>query len=189
MRKIIAVGHQKNVGKDTFVKCCIDILRVEVRGLRIVQRGFANKLYEFLYSTYAWAGFKTKQYYDEHPQEKNTVLLNGLTARQMLIDVGTPVMRAYDDNIWINACLKNEDYDMLFITDLRFPNEFEAVESMGGFLIRILRPDLPKPTDLADTALDGWDERWHRTVFNNDDRNKLHYEAQNFVLNALLERK
>jgi hypothetical protein len=189
MRKVIGIGHQKGVGKDHFVNYCFDVLRTETRKLKIVRRGFADKLYQFLHSTYAWAGFREKTYYDEKPERKNEVLKNGKTPRQMLIDVGTPVMRAYDNDIWINACLKDEDYDILFVTDLRFPNEFIAIEEMGGYLIRIIRPGLPIPTDVADTALNGWEERWKFTFQNNEDKKKLYTLAEAFTLTHILERK
>jgi len=186
-KRIIAVGHHKNTGKDTFVKFCIDILRPEVRGLRIMKRGFASKLYEFLHSVYGWAGFKDAQYYEQYPDEKEKVLpAIGKSPRTLLIEVGTPVMRAYDNDVWINACLKSQDFDILFITDLRFPNEFEAVEKEGGILIRITRPNLPVPTDVADTALNDWYNRWHMTIENNWDLNSLHKEANKLVRTHIL---
>jgi len=58
---------------------------------------------------YAWAGFRDKQYYDYNPDEKERILLPiNKTPRQILIDVGM-LGRGYDDNIWINACLKSQD--------------------------------------------------------------------------------
>lgn len=179
--KIIAFGHQKFTGKDTLIRFCIDILRPQARALKIVRRSFADCLYDVCHLMYSWAGFQPRTYYAEHPYAKMNVLKNGKTVRDILIEVGTPVMRAYDNDVWINACLKNNNFDVLFIGDLRFPNEFEAVENLGGTLIRITRPGLPEPTDLADTALNGWEDRWHDLVENNDCLNKLHKEAERIV--------
>jgi hypothetical protein len=181
MKKIIAFGHQKYVGKDTLIKFCIDILRPKLRAKRIVRRGFADKVYDICHIMYSWAGFQPRTYYADHPYAKKNVLANGKTVRDLLIEIGTPVMRAYDDNVWINAALKTDDFDILFVSDLRFPNEFEAIEKLGGTLIRITRPDLPAPTDIADTALNGWEDRWHDLVENNDGLNKLHAEAERIV--------
>jgi hypothetical protein len=186
MKKIIAFGHQKFTGKDTIIRYCIDVLRPILRGKRIVRRGFADRVYDICHLLYSWAGFQPRSYYVEHPYAKNNVLANGKTVRDMLIEIGTPVMRAYDDNVWINATLRSDDFDVLFISDLRFPNEFQAVESLGGTLIKIVRPDLPTPTDIADTALDGWDERWHEIIENNDSLNKLHAEAERIVHRYIL---
>lgn len=178
--KIIAVGHQKNVGKDKFITFCVDHLRSRTRGLKIVRRGFADKIYEFLHSTYGWAGFKTKVYYDEHPECKNDVLANMKTVRQMLIEVGTPVMRAYDDDVWINALLKTVDSDILFVSDLRFPNEFLHCQANKAIMLRIIRPGLPEPTDVADIALNGWDERWNFTIQNSGELSGLYNQAVAF---------
>lgn len=185
---IVACGHQKNVGKDKFVTFCIDVLRSETRKLRIVRRGFADKVYELCFSLYGWAGFKPKAYYDEHPNAKNDVIINGKTVRQLLIDLGM-LIRSYDGDAWLNACLKGDDFDILFITDLRFPNEFEAVQELGGFLVRIMRPELPEPTDIADCALNDYKDQWPITIVNNESLHKLHKEAEKFIFDRILERK
>ncbi len=179
--KIIAFGHQKFTGKDTMIKYCIDLLRPQFPRLRIVRRSFADCLYDVCYMMYNWAGFETRAYYSQHPYAKQNVLANGKTARDILIEVGTPVMRAYDDNVWINACLKKRDFDILFIGDLRFPNEFSAVESLGGTIIKVTRPGLETPTDIADTALNDWDDKWHDHVENKGDLAALYMEAERIV--------
>lgn len=185
-RIIVAVGHHKNVGKDTFVKFCIDVLRPQSKRLKIVRRGFADKIYEFCHSVYGWDGFRDRLHYINHPEDKNIMLPNvKKTPRQLLIEIGTPVMRAYDDNIWINANLRALDFDVLFVSDLRFPNEFKAVEALGGSLIRVVRPNLSKPTDVADCALDGWEDKWDMTVENDGDLRKLHTIAETFVRSKL----
>lgn len=186
MKKIVAFGHQKGVGKDSIIKYMIDILRPQTRGLRIVRRGFADKVYDVCHHLWGWAGFREREYYARNHHAKNDVLLNGKTVRQMLIEVGTPVMRAYDDNVWINAALKAEDFDILFVNDLRFPNEFNAIRALGGQLIRVVRPGLPVPTDVADTALVGWEDKWDLTIENGGDLNQLHATAEALVKKYIL---
>lgn len=181
MKKIVAFGHQKGVGKDTIIKYCIDILRPQTKNLRIVRRGFADKVYDVCHHLWGWAGFREREFYARNHAAKNDLLANGKTVRQMLIEVGTPVMRAYDDNVWINAALKADDFDILFVNDLRFPNEFKAIEELGGHLVRVTRPGLPVPTDIADTALNGWEDRWHDSVENNECLNKMYAEAKRIV--------
>lgn len=185
MNKIIAVGHQKNVGKDKFVKFCIDFIRPEIPKLRIERRGFADKLYDFLHEVYGWAGFKERTYYVQNPAAKNEMLLIGMTPRQLLIEIGTPVMRAFDNNIWINALLKTKDFNILFINDMRFPNEFDAVRNEGGILIKIERPGLPEPTDIVDTALNGHGN-WDLIIRNDGDLNRLHALAETFCKEFIL---
>ena len=41
---------------------------------------------------------------------------------------------------FVNSTLKDEEYPNWIITDLRFPNELEAVKKRGGITIRVNRP-------------------------------------------------
>lgn len=185
MPKIVAIGHHKNVGKDQFVTFCLDVLRHERRGVNILRVGFATKVYEVCYLMYKWAGFKTKAYYDTHPASKSDMLATAKTVRQTLIDVGQH-MRKYDDDIWINAALKDVDFDIAFLTDLRFPTEFMHCVANNAILIHMTRPGLEEPTDEADTALNGWDNRWSLHIENNGDLNDLYKKAEAFVKVHLL---
>lgn len=188
MHLIIGVGHQKNVGKDTFVGYCIDVLRAERRRLNIMRRGFADKLYEFCYSVYKWAGFQPKLYYEQDPSRKNDFLpaLN-CTARELLIKISQHIKK-FDEEIWLNANLKNSDYDVLFCTDLRFPVEFNKVEELKGILVRVTKPGLPIPTDEADTALNGWEEKWHIHISNDKGKQELYALAESFIKQKVLPR-
>lgn len=181
MGLILAFGHKKQMGKDTLAKHIIDVLRPKRARLRIVQRGFADKVYEVCHVVYGWAGFKSKAHYDRNPKEKEVVLpLIGKTPRRLLIDIGTPVMRAYDDDVWINCTLRG-DFDVLLLTDMRFPNEFETVKKLGGHCIRVLRPSVPPSNDEADCALDGWEDKWTETVINDGGLDKMYAEAERLV--------
>lgn len=176
MKKIVAFGHQKNVGKDEVVKFLIDILRPDMRAKRIVRRGFADKLYDACHIMYGWAGFKSREYYSHNPSGKNDKLLTGLTVRETLIKVGNKVRDVYPDT-WIEANLRDDGYDLLFVTDLRYPNEFNRIKELGGICIKIVRPGLPEPTDEADTALNGH-TGWDLTVHNNSDLGGLWKHAE-----------
>lgn len=179
-KTIIAFGHQKSVGKDEIIKFCIDILRPKTRALRILRRGFADKIYDLCHSLYGWAGFKTREYYARNTAAKNDVLDNGYTVRALLIALGQHI-RKFDDSVWVNANLRSDDFDVLFLSDLRFPTEFKAVKDLGGTLIRITRPGLDTPTDEADTALNGWEKAWDDHVENDQCLNKLYKEAERVI--------
>lgn len=187
MPKIVAVGHHKMVGKDAFVRLCINFLRPELRGKRLVRRGFADKLYNFCHAIYGWAGFRDLAYYQDNSKAKGEVLpLLGKTPRTILIDVGQH-MRKYDNQIWLNANLKATDYDVLFINDIRFPTEFQGCNNHDAIMVKIIRPGLPIPTDEADTALDDYpDHAWHQVYHNNGDLNDLATKAETFCKEYLL---
>lgn len=184
---IVAVGHHKNVGKDRFVAFCFDFLRGQGIKKKISKRGFAEPVYEMCHRLYSWAGFKTKVHYDSNPNAKNDMLATGKTVRQTLIDVGQH-MRKYDDMIWVNCALRTIDSDILFLTDLRFPTEFNECVARDAIMVRVTRPGLPKPTDEADIALDGWEDKWNFTINNNHGLDALYAEAQLFCEQNILRK-
>lgn len=180
MGLILAFGHKKQMGKDTLAKYVIDVLRPKRARLRIVQRGFADKLYEFLHSVYGWAGYQTKAYYDRNPAEKMKVLpALGKTPRQLLIEFGQHT-RKLDDAIWVNATIRGE-YDVLLVTDLRFPTEFQALKEQGAHLYRVHNPRIAPTDDEADCALDGWEDKWHGTILNDEGLVKMYVHAESLV--------
>ena len=110
----------------------------------------------------------------------------GMTYREFLQKLGTEAMRdGLHTNVWVNAlfadykptnnCQQHADglfytdehgenevipeYPNWIITDMRFPNEMEAVVAKGGITIRVVRPDMNTlqamiPAHASETALD-----------------------------------
>lgn len=182
MPKIVAFGHQKGVGKDQFVKFCFELLRGKMGKMNLVRRGFADKLYDACYSMYGWAGFRTRTYYEHNPEKKSDKLSTGFTVRETLIAVGNKI-REYDKDVWINANLRESSFDVLFVTDMRYPNEFLHVKAVAGNLaicVKVTRPGLPVPVDEADTALNGWGQ-WDVEIANDGDLQDLYLKAEKFI--------
>ena len=75
-----------------------------------------------------------------------------LTPRLVLQKWGTEVARtAWHDDTWI-ASLENKlnkAHNDIVITDVRFPNEIQAVRNAGGIVIRVVRGPEPEWYDLA----------------------------------------
>ena len=66
----------------------------------------------------------------------------GMTYRELLQKLGTEAMRnGLHENVWVNALYADYTNQNWIITDMRFPNEFDAVKSIGGITIRVNRPD------------------------------------------------
>jgi hypothetical protein len=80
-----------------------------------------------------------------------------MTVRQLLQEIGTEAMRnVIHPNIWVNALFVDykkeainwdsdgnttvESFPNWIITDLRFPNEMQAVKDRGGITIRVNNP-------------------------------------------------
>ncbi len=94
-----------------------------------------------------------------------------MTVREFLQKLGTEGLRNnLHGNVWVNALFadykapESSRYDIKglpnwIITDVRFPNEAQAIKDKGGIVVRIDRPDNPtSPSNhSSEVALDNWD--------------------------------
>jgi len=63
-----------------------------------------------------------------------------LTVREVMQQLGTEVFRRMDPDILVEALLRRvEFYDTVFIDDVRFVNEAEAIRRRGGLVVRLER--------------------------------------------------
>lgn len=77
--------------------------------------------------------------------------------REMLQRFGSEVGRnLWGDDFWVNqAMAKITQYDKVVITDVRFPNEYEAIKNANGVIWRIEKPGNPAANrHESETALD-----------------------------------
>ena len=73
-------------------------------------------------------------------------------------------------NIWITpvisrAQVRIKNNHSVAITDVRFPNEAEAIKQAGGLMVRIDRSDVPVLNHPSESALDSWDD-WDLVINN-----------------------
>lgn len=77
--------------------------------------------------------------------------MSALSARQILQVFGTDICRRFlYPNIWVDCLLRQIEEskaNVILITDIRFQNEVEAIQGVGGKVIRIYR-DMPDTGDL-----------------------------------------
>lgn len=95
-----------------------------------------------------------------------------MSVRELLQKLGTEAMRdGLHENVWVNALFAdykpkctpkdafNKDLPNWIITDMRFPNEMEAVVKKGGITIRVVRNQIRTGNLIlehpSETALDG----------------------------------
>lgn len=78
--------------------------------------------------------------------------------RQLLQRLGQGVRDVVDTDAWVMAVtLRYHPGRPTVITDVRYPNEAEWVESVGGLVVRVVRPDVGPVNDHpSEVALDGW---------------------------------
>lgn len=164
--KIIGLGHYSRTGKDTFANRLATLLKMA--GINAVKRPFAWKLKQICYELYAWDGMREPEFYDtpEGAKLRDVPLPNiGKTPVQIWVDFGTPAVRdQVYGSTWIEYALNNTDgIDVLIIPDVRFANEFVAIEDRGGHLIKVVRPGYGPRDTVADQALKDW-TRWHNVI-------------------------
>jgi hypothetical protein len=112
-----------------------------------------------------------------------------LTVRQALMDLGNDFGRKYQHDIWI----RNFDYtyykaglkgkDLIVVTDVRFRNEFDHLESLGFYQIRVLRNSQLAINDASETNQDGInDHEFDYVVHNNGTLADLKEEVSKIVI-------
>lgn len=112
----IAFGYKMGSGKDEAVSYLIR----EYGGTRI---SFAEPIYDIMHYAQKRCGFQ---------QEKD---------RQFLQYVGTEWARNKEANVWVRLAIEAaQPVDQnAFISDLRFPNEFEALKKNGWTCVKLVR--------------------------------------------------
>ena len=182
--KIIALGHKKNVGKNTFAKFVMTYLRCERPDLKIKQISFAAKLKDISYQLYSWAGLERGIYYESHREVKEEILPQiGKSPREIWIEVGNKLREVYP-NTWIDYALNHLVADIIIITDLRFKNEASVIWQNNGQLIRIDRPEVLQGTDPAEVDLNDW-PHWDTVINNHGTLRDLNQIAERFARSLL----
>lgn len=182
--KIVAIGHQKGVGKNTFANFCSGILRERARGANIQVLNIANCLKDATYLLYSGIGLQTWHYYEENPAEKDKPLHGGKTPRDFWLQVGS-ILTTYDTNIFIRQAVSSVKCDFLFLPDLRRTTETEFLGDFNVHYLRILRGMPTKYGDIDDELLD---YNFTSTIENNGTLNDLYNKAEEFVTEHLYKR-
>jgi len=80
-----------------------------------------------------------------------------MTVREVLQVMGTDIFRdMFEPNVWANSPFRRDwtGYDVVIITDCRFPNEKQITEEHGGIVVRFKRDLGYKDDHRSETALD-----------------------------------
>jgi len=106
-----------------------------------------------------------------------------LTGREILQKVGTEMFReTLCDDFWVHRLMKvisdQPDFFMV-VTDVRFPNEVEAIEAAGGIVIRLLRNTGLKDEHESETALDDWE--FSHFISNNESKEYLYMHLETLI--------
>jgi hypothetical protein len=145
----IAFGSTMGVGKDTAVEYLIS----KYGGSRI---SFASPIYDIMKYAQNICGFKN---------EKD---------RKFLQIVGTEWARSKENDVWIRIALEkgSKEKGNVFISDLRFQNEFDALKLDNWLCVKLVKCDIKntrvgsgKETHSSEGGLE--DSSWDYVINNN----------------------
>jgi hypothetical protein len=159
---IIGIGHVARSGKDTAANAL-------ARDLGYTKVAFADKLKELALHTapiitgqiaatnvqsgrgrldWAVQGMGWDEAKNVYPEVRRFLQLLGEGARNL-----------FGEDFWVEQALGGVKGNVV-VSDVRYPNEAEAVKAKGGFLIKVERPGYVAQGHVSETALadfDGWD--------------------------------
>lgn len=169
---LVGLIGKKRVGKDTFAA-------VLVEEFGFARVAFADPLKEMALTIDPVIGWYANNGSAVHMRLDTAVALRGWEeakdvypeARRFLQRLGDGV-RQFDPEFWVRAGMRKaralrrggSDAAVVFgpgqpvvITDVRYPNEADAIRDAGGVLVRIVRPGVDDgDTHASETALDGY---------------------------------
>lgn len=158
---VIGVSGKKRSGKDTFFQMLEKHSSVPVYRLAFADT-LKNEIYERILKP---DGLERSMLDNDATKEQFRTLLQwwGTEYRR----------RLFRDDYWLAKLSEQlEQYKdqnaIVVITDVRFPNEFTFIKSIGGLMVRVSRPGLPNSTDPhpSEVALD--DEKGFDTFIDNN---------------------
>jgi len=160
--RLIGICGRKRHGKDSVGRI--------LRDYGYMNTAFADPVKRVAMDVY---GLSWDQCYGDGPEKEAVDPRWGLSPRAIMQRLGTEVGRGIHLDTWIRHTLDNvrsaaagtgfvlrDDAGRAFVrvpppvsspwwvvTDLRFPNEADAVRAVGGRVLRVVRPSLGVPTD------------------------------------------
>jgi hypothetical protein len=158
---IIGLNGVARAGKDTVAKILHDLYGYEIASFSDILNRALIALNPWVDVMPSGGGFSAggyARYADlvagigyERAKEQPEV-------RRLLQAMGTEVGRnLLGENIWVDAMFNNMLGEKVVITNVRFPNEWDATKARGGQVWRVTRPGYEAALGhISDTALMDW---------------------------------
>jgi hypothetical protein len=146
--KLVGISGKKRSGKNTIA---------EYLGRAY---GFKEAAYADPLKTAARAIFGLTPAHTDGELKEIVIPRWGLSPRQIMQRLGTEAMRGtFGEDVWIKSLFARiEGEARVVVSDVRFPNEADAVREDGGIVVRVERPGLVSTDDHpSETALDGYE--------------------------------
>ena len=104
------------------------------------------------------------------------------TVREMLQVIGTDLIRRYSPNWHVGEIRKMiEDGKDYVLDDIRFPNEKEMVEELGGDVWFVVRPDISNVSNHESENSLTWRDCWNKIIINDKTLEELRFRWSTFV--------
>ena len=123
--------------------------------------------------------------------------LNGMTGlfditpRHVMQTIGTEWGRhCIKDDIWVHTALKSAARStaaggLVVFDDLRFPNEYEALDKQGAAFVKVIRPGVKAPTDHPSEGL--LDDHRFDVQITNDETIRVLVQAVDMMMAGIQE--
>jgi hypothetical protein len=162
----IAFGYKAGSGKSTAVEYLI-------KKYGGVEKSFAAPLYDILHYAQNTCHF---------PIEKD---------RKFLQYVGTEWARTKDDRIWIKLLLESisKENGNIFISDLRFKNEFDVLKNKGFTMVLLQRDKIDIHSQDHSSENDLNDEKKWDFIIQNNSTLVHFYEELDKIIFKILKRE
>jgi hypothetical protein len=148
---IIGLTGYAQSGKDTLAGMLIGLHKYE-------NRAFADPIRKLLYETNPLLKdeYRVKGVVDAYGWDKAKVEFPEL--RNLLQTLGVGARTVFNDQFWVAQCLAGVSAgDKVVITDVRFPNEADAIKTLGGQIWRVKRLGVGAVNQhVSETAMDGY---------------------------------
>jgi hypothetical protein len=147
--KILAFLGPAGSGKTVACQLLQNLGQAE--GKKVVKLSFADPLKKVCSDIYCFAyDIPASNFYGTQ-EEKETVheVLGNRTGREILQFLGTGGFRAMTPDVWVQYMLRHCEVaarygaDLIVIDDLRYTNEAEALRTLGAYIVRLKKDDLP----------------------------------------------
>lgn len=133
MIKLIGITGKARAGKDTLAQCFV--------GMGYEQVAFAKGVKDV---TAYLAGEAVELFYQDDTKEAHCHTL-GMTRRRAMQNVGNAMREAIGDHVWVEPLLmawRVAGMPATIVSDVRYPNEAQAIRDAGGIVIQVLRPSI-----------------------------------------------
>lgn len=166
---IIGIGHVARVGKDVAASALS-------RDLGFQRRAFADKLKELALEADPIVTTQTQTTNIGAGRGRLRWVVQGMgweeaknaypEVRKFLQDLGVGARKVFGEDFWVKQAVAGIGKQDVVFSDVRFHSEAEALQALGGKLIRIDRPGRVAEGHISETALVGF-EGWDAVIVNN----------------------